>query len=521
MTQATQPIPDLTTLPLEQKAAQMVMIDVPGTALDLATAEHLKAYPWNGVILFAKNVSDRAKVINFIEQLQGVSPIPLTLSVDQEGGLVDRFRFAEMTLSPGLMALAASGDRQATLDAHRIMGRELASLGIHLDFAPCLDVNNNPRNPIIGVRSFGDQALEVAQHGQAAIRGLREGGVGSTAKHFPGHGDTQVDSHIDLPTVPHSRERLEKVELVPFRAAIEEKVDAIMTAHITFPAIDPREGIPATLSHPILTGLLRQEMGFEGLIVTDSMAMQAVADRFGVAEGAVLSVEAGADIVLACGAFENQLETVRGLVEAVRSGRLDESRLDRSLERIQRFKEKYHQLPEASPSYDQQAHREVMAGWVDSTITMTKDEQSLVPLTGKTLVLMPDLLPQTPLGEMARSDSLASFLDGIELEEARYHTHADGPALTRLADRAPDFDQVVIAVYGRDRLPDSQKELIRLLLAKNPRLVVVSLSSPYLLLDIEAPTFLLAYNYTPLTLQALAKVLTGQLEAKGILPVSI
>ncbi|MCA9794380.1 MAG: hypothetical protein KC910_21380, partial [Candidatus Eremiobacteraeota bacterium] len=407
-----------------------------------------------------------------------------------------------------------------TFEAHRIMGREMASLGIHLDFAPCLDVNCNPDNPIIGVRSFGDDPELVGRHGQAAIRGLREGGVGSTAKHFPGHGDTSQDSHIALATVPHSRERLEKVELAPFRAAIQAEVEAIMTAHITFPAFDPTPGLPATLSHPILTGLLRQQMGFEGVIFTDSMAMLAIADRFGVAEAAVMSVEAGADVVLACGPFQNHLESLRGLVEAVQSGRLAEERLDASLERIFALKQRFCGRP-TPVNYDLEAHRQSMASIVDRTITVLRQQPGVLPLKGKTLVLMPDLLPQTPLGEVSRSESLAAHMSGVETQEQRYHSHGDGPALTMLAQQAGEYDNVVVAVYGRDRLPDSQRDLIRLLLEQDTNCVVVSLASPYLLAHVEAPNVVLSYNYTPLSLNALGRVLTGKLEARGKCPVGL
>lgn len=516
-------LPEVSQLTLEQKAAQMVMIDIPDQQLSDSTREHLKKYDWNGFILFAKNVQDRAQVVNLVESLHQACAITPLLSVDQEGGLVDRFRFAEMNLSPGPMALAATGQVEATYEAHKIMGRELASLGMHLNFAPCLDVNVNPRNPIIGVRSFGEDPDKVAEHGRAAVRGLRDGGVASTGKHFPGHGDTSLDSHISLPTVAHPRARLDQVELAPFKAAIEEGIDAIMTAHVTFPAIEDTAGLPATLSHKVLTGLLREELGFQGVVVTDSMAMQAVADRWGVGDAAVRSVEAGADLVLACGPFENHVKTVEALIEAVRSGRLPESRLDESVERLMALKRKYHFLPEKSVKYEVGEHRSKMTELVSQTITLVRDQAGLLPLEGKVLVLMPDLLPQTPLGEMTHGESLAAHISGPEqVEEERYHVHGSGAGLREVADRAADFDTVVLAVYSRDRLPDSQKEMAAMVAAKNPNLIVVSLSSPYLLLDLpQDSSALLSYNYTPLSMQALGRVLTGELEARGTMPVTL
>lgn len=522
--QATATLPALSKLSLSQKAAQMVMIDIPDQDLSEKSREHLAAYPWNGVILFAKNVSDRKQVVNLVEQIHHALEIPPLLSVDQEGGLVDRFRFPEMTLSPGAMALGAADDEEATFEAHRIMGVELASLGIHLDFAPCLDVNVNPHNPIIGVRSFSEDPARVAAHGAAAIRGLQAGGVAANGKHFPGHGDTSQDSHIALPTVPHDLARLEAVELKPFAAAVKAGVETIMTAHVTFPAIDPRPGTPATLSAPALTELLREKMGFEGVIVTDSMAMQAIADRWGTAEAAVLSVEAGADLILACGSFENQLITVRAIVEAVEQGRLSEERLDASVTRILALKKRYGGRPALEVNYDREDHEKRMKAIVSRTVTVVRNREDLLPLTGSVLVLSPDLLPLTPLGEMSRSDSLTPFLvkAGLKVEEARYHVSGGGPASGELASRAGAFDRAVMCVYGRDRLPDPQRELAAKVIAANPRTVVVSLSSPYLLLDVpQSPAYVLAYNYTPYSLEALALTLAGKMEPRGILPVTV
>ncbi len=514
---------EVASLSLEEKAAQMVMIDIPDLELSQETRAHLNAHPFNGVILFAKNVRDREQVVRLVNDIRSACGHQPLLTVDQEGGLVDRFRFADMSLTPGNMALAATGDVECTRAAHRIMGAELKALGIDLDFAPCLDVNNNPLNPIIGVRSFGEDPHLVARHGKAAIEGLREGGVGSTAKHFPGHGDTSLDSHIALPTVTKSRAELDAVELVPFRAAVEAGVDAMMTAHMTFPALDDRPGIPATLSYQTLTGLLREEMGYQGVIFTDSMAMQAVADHFGVAEGAVLSVEAGADVVLACGTFEDQVTTVRALVDAVRSGRLSEARLDESVARIFALKARYHNVPTA---FEPGGHRAEMKAIVERTITLARNEGGLVPISGsgKVLVLTPDLLPVTPLGEMESTESLTKHLQlpGLEVEERMYHVAPTGPPARELVEAAAAAGTVVLAVYARNRLSDLVRELAAAVIAANPRTILVSLSSPYLLGDVpSAPAFVVSYNYTPMSLEALGKVLSGKLEARGQLPVQL
>ena len=521
-------LPSIAQLTLAQKAAQMVMIDIPDQRLGESTKKHLERYHYNGIILFAKNVADRKQVVALHAELNEALPISPLLTVDQEGGLVDRFRFSGMNLSPGAMGLSATGSEEMTETAHRIMGIELASLGISLDFAPCLDVNSNPSNPIIGVRSFGADPETVSKHGCAAIRGMQAGGTATCGKHFPGHGDTDTDSHIDLPTVTRSKAELEKTELAPFREAIKAGLDSIMTAHVTFPALDPTPGRPATLSHPILTGLLREDMGFEGVIFTDSMAMQAIADRFGVGEAAVMSVEAGADIVLACGPFENHIATVEALIEAVKQGRLSEDRLDESLTRIYKLKEKYCHQPEEQISYPVEEHLQSMTKICASSVTvLAQGGDDSVKLQGTTMILIPDMLPQTPLGEVSRAVSLREILEqvdpenALEVSEERYHLHGSGDSWREVSARASQFENVVVCLYSRDRLPDGQRLLVENLVRDGIRPIVVSLSSPYLLegLPSEADKRILTYNYTPLSLEALAKVLLGKAQAIGQCPV--
>lgn len=524
MSQAENP----TRLSLQDKAAQLIMIDLPGTGLSAADREHLGHHAWNGVILFAKNVADRPQVTDLIEAIHACSPQPMLIAVDQEGGLVDRFRFPEMSLSPGAMALGAARDPEATYRAHRIMGRELRDLGVHIDFAPCLDVNVNPANPIIGVRSFGEDPRSVAEHGRAAIRGLRDGGVAPTAKHFPGHGDTSLDSHIALPTLAHDRERLEQVELLPFRAAVAEKVEAIMTAHVTFPALDPTDGLPATLSAPVLTGLLRREMGYEGLIVTDSLAMRALADRWGFAEATVRSIEAGADLVLALGPFSQQLEALCGLVEAVQQGRIPESRLDESLRRIEALRSRFQGRPAEEPTWEVASHQAEMREIAARGVTVLLNREGLLPLRlepeEELLVLAPDLLPLSPLGEVSVRAPLAPLLARFHprVSEQGFHLSVAGPPVREAARRAAEAAVVVLALYARDRLPDAQKELAQAVLEANPRTVLVSLSSPYILRDLPAAgACVLGYNYGDFTLEAVCEVLMGRRKATGRLPVTV
>ncbi len=525
-TRVVRPLPALSSLSLAQKVAQLVQIDIPDVELSESTREHFRQFEYNGVILFAKNVVNRPQLTKLIADLQELCDVTPMITVDQEGGLVERFRFPEISGHPGAMAMAAANDPEWTEQSYRIMGTELASLGVTVNFAPCLDVNSNPANPIIGARSFSSEAEIVSRHGVASTLGLQAGGVAACGKHFPGHGDTDKDSHIDLPTVSRSKHELDEIELAPFRAAIEAGIDALMTAHVTFPAIDPTPGLPATLSYPVLTTLLREEMGFQGVIFTDSMAMHAIATRFGVGEAAVMSVEAGADIVLACGPFENHIKSVQALIEAVESGRLSEERIDASLERIFALKARYSQAPQVQPGYPMMEHHQKMTAITDKTVTVLSGAESL-PLRGRVLVLIQDLLPQTPLGEVDRAVSLAEALNSAKLdrdlvvEEERYHLHASGESCREVSERASSYDQVVVCLFSRDRLPDGQRLLVENLIRDGVEPLLVSFSSPYLFdgLPERHRARILNYNYSPLGLRALAKVLLGQQRAVGTCPV--
>ncbi|MFE5278913.1 glycoside hydrolase family 3 protein, partial [Bacillus cereus] len=263
----------------------------------------------------------------------------LLISIDQEGGIVTRLQTG--TDFPGNMALGATRSEELAEKVGKAIGEELHALGINMNFGPVLDVNNNPDNPVIGVRSFSEDPELVADLGKAYLKGLQETGTAATAKHFPGHGDTAVDSHVGLPSVPHDLERLKEVELYPFQEAMDAGIDAIMSAHVTFPEIDDTTAIsrkdgtevavPGTLSHKILTGLMREEMDFNGVIVTDAMNMAAIADHFGPVDAAIRAVKAGADIVLMPVGI---VEVANGLYDAVNAGEISEERLEQSVERI-------------------------------------------------------------------------------------------------------------------------------------------------------------------------------------------
>lgn len=327
---------------LRDKIGQMLLCGFHGTEPEGEVEKLLRGYPIGGVVYFARNVVSPEQVERLSSGLQDIAQasgnVPLWVAIDQEGGMVARITQG-IALMPGQMAIAAARSMQDAYEAARISGMELKSMGINMNFAPVLDVNNNANNPVIGVRSFGESPEAVAEFGAATIAGFQNAGIAATAKHFPGHGDTDTDSHLDLPVITHDRARVNQVELAPFRAAIVEGVDAMMSAHIYFPALEP-ERLPVTLSHSVLTGLLRKELGYEGMIVTDCMEMNAIAVHYGTVDAAVLAVEAGADMVLISHTAQLQMEAFAALENAVSSGRISERRINESVKRLLTYKAK-------------------------------------------------------------------------------------------------------------------------------------------------------------------------------------
>ncbi|MBC8104660.1 MAG: glycoside hydrolase [Cytophagales bacterium] len=337
--------PLVSDLTLGEKIGQMLCLGWSGDGAYLAVNEQARECVVDlmagSMIVMGRNVLapgantlDIRGVRAMLTELQGLAPrLPLLIATDQEGGRVARFGTPPFTLLPTAEAIGRTGDPALAQAAARATAMELAAVGVNWNFAPDADVNSNPLNPVIGDRSFGTAPAMVARMAAAQVRGYAEGGVLSSAKHFPGHGDTHLDSHLALPTVEASLSELEERELIPFQAVIAAEAPTLMTAHIQFPKLDA-SGVPATLSHAILTDLLRVHMGFTGLLVTDCLQMKAVADRWGTARAAVLAAKAGADVLLVCHTRERQHETRDALLAAVQSGELPLARVEEAAGRV-------------------------------------------------------------------------------------------------------------------------------------------------------------------------------------------
>ena len=324
---------------LRRACGQLLSVGFDGLTAPSGLLDRIARSEVGGVMLFRPNIESPAQVAALVLALRHASPpaAPLVVSVDQEGGLVQRLR-APLTVWPDMGSVAAAGDVQRTRAVGRALGGELAALGIGWNFAPVLDVHTNPRNPVIGSRAFGSRVETVTDHALAFWRGLRDAGLLGCGKHFPGHGDTQTDSHLELPRVAHNDERLRAIELAPFAAAARAGIEALMTAHVLYPAWDDK--VPATLSRRIAHDILRGEIGFTGMLVSDDLGMRAVADNFAVEDLVVQSLLAGVDHFLVREPRERQARAFEALVKAGEAKAAVRARIKESAERVSRFKAK-------------------------------------------------------------------------------------------------------------------------------------------------------------------------------------
>ncbi|MBI3910251.1 MAG: glycoside hydrolase family 3 protein [Armatimonadetes bacterium] len=466
-----------------------------------------------GLILFARNVRPAAEMAAVLARFQARAATPLLVGVDQEGGVVARFETPGLVF-PGNMALGALGDPMLCAAVGEAIGRQLAAMGVNINFAPVLDVNNNPANPVIGVRSFGDDPQTVAALGMAMQRGLRAGGVLPVVKHFPGHGDTAVDSHHALPVQPADRRRLERVELLPFRAAAG--VPALMTAHIRFPALDPNW--PATLSPRILTGLLRQEIGFRGLVFTDCLEMAGMAN-WSPEERGWRALAAGADVLLVSHTWETQRRIAAGVRAAVARGDLPEERVADAARRVADAKRALGLFDPPSEGAGAAAivgadeFRRLEAEVAARSITVVGGAARLPLAPGaRILCCGPALLASSLARSLAAAGWPTTALEWQRGELLPEGWRAAGPA-----------DAVIWLALPREPLPDAPARRATLRrLREHPLVIVAAMREPYLLADLtEADVRLAVYSPREPSLQGLAAVLVGQMRPEGRLPVTL
>lgn len=326
----------------EEKIGQLLMVGIEGTELDGETSKFLKERRIGGVILFGRNIQSAEQTAGLTAALKklesGPAGIGILIGTDQEGGRVNRLP-GERGRFPAARALAADNDPDRVREAASQMAAQLNEMGINLNFAPILDINSNPDNPVIGDRAFGDDPETVSKMGLAFMQGTLEQGVIPVAKHFPGHGDTLVDSHTDLPVVDHTAERLQSFELIPFKEAVEQGMPAIMSAHILLPRID--KDFPATLSSSVINGLLREQLGFDGVVISDDLDMGAITGLYSPGKAAVRAVKAGIDILLIGHRREAMTEAFDALTQAIATGEIGPETIDRAVMRVLTLKERF------------------------------------------------------------------------------------------------------------------------------------------------------------------------------------
>ncbi|MFE7229672.1 glycoside hydrolase family 3 protein [Streptomyces sp. NPDC057596] len=541
----------ISRMTLEEKVGQLFVMRVYGHSATAPTqadidanlkeigvrtaAELIAKYRVGGIIYFAwanntQNPHQIADLSNGIQQAALGQPrgLPLLVATDQEHGIVCRVG-KPATLFPGAMAIGAGG---SPADAHtlgRVSGAELRALGINQDYSPDADVNVNPANPVIGVRSFGADPDAVAGLVAAEVKGYQSSRVAATAKHFPGHGDTATDSHYGFPVITHSRELWEKLDAVPFRAAIKAGIDSIMTAHIQFPALDD-SGDPATLSHPVLTGILRGELGYDGVVVTDSLGMDGVRTKYGDDRVPVLALKAGVDQLLNPPSLDVAWNAV---LNSVRAGELTEARLDESILRILRLKAKLGLLDDP---YVSQANVDRVGGIgthlaaadrvAERTTTLLANEGRLLPLSRrshkKLLVVGAD--PASPSGTTGPPTGvLAAALSELGFQATALSTGTAPSAATadKAVAAAQDADAVVVGTYNVTA-GSSQKTLVERLVATGRPVIAVAIRNPYDIAQLPTvPAHLAAYSWTDVELRAAARVIAGQVRPRGRLPVPV
>jgi len=516
---------DISKLTLEQKIGQMFIVALEGTTLTDAYRQHYLKYKLGNYIYFAANLKDYKSIRSLSDSLQAVakeaSGLPAFISADQEGGMVMR-AFSGTTHFPSNMAIAASAAADKIEQYGEMAGKELRSLGINLNHAPDVDVNNNAENPVIGIRSYGDCPDMVSKLGVGYINGLQKSGVMANAKHFPGHGDTHVDSHLDLPSIEHDMKRLNEIELPPFRAAFAGGVDSIMTAHIIFKAIDSE--LPATLSHKVLTGLLREQMGFEGLVITDCMAMDAIKDHFTTEKGCVMAIKAGADLLCLCRPMDIQAKCYDMVLEAVKSGEIPMSRIDEAVLRIIKYKEKYDlTTPATNPSEKYPDHDKLADEISAGSITLVKNDGGLIPLASKKVFAISpppyraNIVDDTIIVQQTFCERAAEVLG---CEYAEISVNPDDAEISAIVKKTAGNDIVLYATYNA-MLNPGQVGLFKALKAAGKKVILVTLRVPYDYLRMkEADAYVAAYEYTNRAINNTIKALAGEIEFAGKLPVS-
>jgi len=536
------------TLSLRQQVGQMVMMWVLGDYTNTDDASFAEVRRWitndgiGGVSMSLGSPIEVAAKVNAMQRLAGV---PLLVSADLEpslgrleGGVFTHYLMdaGGATVFPTAMAIAATGRDEDARDVGRIIGREARAVGIHINFAPVVDVNNNPSNPVINTRSFGEDPERVGRLSALFVRGSQEAGTIATAKHFPGHGDTDVDSHVGLPVVRADWSRLSSNELRPFRAAVDAGAAMVMSAHIALPAIEGDTSTPATLTARVMSGLLRDSLGFRGLAITDAMTMDGVGKGYGVEESSVLAVKAGADIILKPSDVPRAIDAV---VRAVESGSIPGARIEQSVRRVLELKarsgvafQRFTSLDALRDVVGAPAHRAAAADIAKRAITLLRARDNALPIAGRrTLVVQ--YMPETEL-RAGRVFAAALRSAAPDVRIVKIGPSASAEMLDSLERMAQEAERVILAAYvrriegeGRPSIPTHVAEWMNRVAAadsagQSARVTMIAFGNPYLIRQVPSVgTYVVTFGVGDALENAAARAMLGRAAISGVSPVSL
>lgn len=516
---------NILNMTLKEKVGQMIGLAFSGSEYSSELKMQVEDIEAGLIIYFKDNCITPKQVFELNKQINKNAKIPPFIAIDQEGGMVARVTEG-IVQSPGAMAIGATLNKSNAYHLAKNMGIELRHLGFNFNFAPVADINNNAQNPVVNVRSYSEKPEMVTEYMVEAVRGYHDAQIMTSVKHFPGHGDTAVDSHIGLPVIDYDRDRVDKVELVPFKKVVELDLPGIMASHVLYTKFD--EKYPTTLSKKIVTGLLREELGFKGLVVTDSLTMSAVYDNFSIEEIVYNGFNSGCDILLLCGArnIDMQKEFANTALRLAEEGKIPLEIIDASVERILKYKAMYN-VGEMAESFDaikgdlEEPSRMALAQKVaDDSLTLIKNEKNLIPIKKeeKTLVVFPQIKVVTLVeNEDSTLSCLADYMP-FKVDKHYISIKPTEEEQKALLAKVSSYDKIVYCSYNAN-FNASQAELINSI--DKEKIVVVAVRTPYDINVLDVPTYVCSYEASVLSFKALAKYLTGEIEAKGVLPVTI
>ena len=519
---------DLKDLSLNEKIGQLLLVGFNGYALSEELISMIREYKFGNFIIFSRNIKDLNQLEKLIrdiynEVIKSLGIIPF-IAIDQEGGMSIRIK-EKNTYYPGSMTLASTNSSNAEIIGH-MMGKDLLSLGINMNLAPVLDVNTNPKNPIIGNRSYSDNPETVSKFGNSLIKGMQEEGLIATCKHFPGHGDVEVDSHLGLPILNSDINRIDKIELKPFKDAINNGVKNIMTAHIIFKEIDNEN--PATLSEKILKDILRNKLKYNGIITSDCMEMKAISKGITTRIGAMKGIKAGIDLVCICHTKERQIESMKEIKKAIDDNFINIEEIDEKIQRILKCKrqvyeimnQKYCNNKENLNIFNDDSNYKIIQNIVDSSLTFVNGKK--LELKGK--ILLYGFRPyNVNIKEDSTKEDEEDIIYLINQEIPSIHTieYKKNEYSEELINKSKDYDTVIFISFNAFSNP-LQAKMINELNKICHNFFVISIGNPYDFLKIENNiNYYTMYEYTPNSIRTVVKFLKGEIEAIGKLPISL